>query len=66
MQVTSELDSEQTKSFSHNHRNQTIVLKSADEGEDGTSASFTAKLTLGEFEAVCDFITANFTNDGRI
>lgn len=62
MKNVDRLDAEQVKSISENHRKQKILLTTYSKD---TSASFEARLTLGEFKAVCDFITKNFKNDGR-
>jgi|WetSurMetagenome_2_1015567.scaffolds.fasta_scaffold223358_4 hypothetical protein len=61
MKKIHKLDAEQVKSFSENHRKQKILLTTYGKK---TSARFEARLTLGEFKAVCDFITKNFKNDG--
>jgi len=62
MKQKSRQDSESVKTFSKNHRKQSITLESR--SKDAGSI-FHARLTLGEFEKVCDFITKNFKNDGR-
>jgi len=62
MKQISPTNAEHTKAFCENHRKQTITLKSYSKD---TGTVFEARLTLGEFKAVCDFITANFKNDGR-
>jgi len=62
MKQKSRQDAECVKAFSKNHRKQTITLETKSKD---TGSIFHAKLTLGEFEKVCDFITENFTNDGR-
>jgi len=61
MKQLSTLDSEQVKSFSRNHRKQKVVLQSYSKER---SATFEARLTLMEFELLCNFITDNFNNDG--
>jgi len=50
------------KSLCEEHRKQKITLESYSK-EKGIK--FEARLTLGEFKKVCDFITANFINNGR-
>ena len=61
MKQISPTDAEQTKAFCENHRKQKITLESYSKDR---GSRFEARLTLGEFKAVCDFITVNFQNDG--
>jgi len=58
----SQTNAEQTKAFCDNYSEQTILLVSCNKN---TGVTFEADITVDEFKAVCDFITANFKNDGR-
>jgi len=62
MKQLSTTTTEQAKAFCENQRKQKITLESYSKY---TGTRFEARLTLGEFKAVCDFITSNFKNDGR-
>lgn len=63
MKQISNLSIGQTKEFSVNHRKQKVILKSYSKD---TSSTFEARLTLGEFQAICDFVTKNFTDNKKI
>lgn len=63
MKQISNLSIGQTKEFSSNHRKQKITLKSYSKE---TSAIFEARLTLNEFQAVCDFIDNNFLHNKKV
>jgi len=65
MKVKKGNSAENVKAFSDNHNKQRIVIESYGKPFNESSATFEARLTRGEFKAVCDFITNNFTNDGR-
>jgi len=62
MKQISTTNAEHTKAFCDNHKERNILLVSSNKN---TGVVFEAELTLDEFKAVCDFITANFKNDGR-
>jgi len=62
MKQISRMDAEHTKAFCENHRIHKVTIESY--GKD-KGTRFEARLTLSEYKEVCDFITANFENDGR-
>lgn len=65
MKVKQGNSAESVKVFSDNHNKQKIVLKSYGKPHNESRAIFEARLTRGELKAVCDFITKNFTDDGK-
>ncbi len=65
MKKISLVDAEVVKSFSINHNKHKITLETYGKPNKGKRCVFEARLTAYELNAVCDFITKNFTNDGK-
>ena len=65
MQKNGFSDAEGVKVFSDNHNKHEITLRTWGKPHKEKGAEFKARLTRYELAKVCDFITKNFTDNGR-